>query len=398
MVIKCVDTFAGIGGFRLAAMLACESVGVNFVKSVEHDEDACKTYKANFGDDPIGDMRKIPPGEYPDHDLLLGGFPCQAFSRNGRIYNFSGKDNKKHKMLQDDDRSNLFCTLVEILKEKQPKMFVFENVKEIMTIENGDGTLFFDTLMSNLESVGYSVSPRLLDSSDFGLPQQRRRVYFAGIRADLGVKYKAIAGDIKFNAPGESDIAISDILEKDVDPKYLLMKLWRKRRMPGLKERTVDDVIRFLKEKGLKTKYAALLEKERARGCPDRIRRIRALRLAYESGEWAEPKFKTGKIEPAAILYGDTPSGLPRQQDKLYSIMGISPTIATFSTPCVAIPGGPSKWRILTPRECARLQGFPETFTLPVSNTLAYRQVGNAVSVPVAKSVIKSLIRSVLGL
>ena len=395
MLIRCVDTFAGIGGFRMAASLACKAMGAEFqcVKSVEHDRNACDTYKAHFGDDPVGDMRAIPPGDYPDHELLLGGPPCQAFSRNGRIYNFSGRENGK--TLDDDDRSNLFFNLFDILREKKPPFFVFENVKEIMTIRNKDGSLFSDTLLENLREHGYDVSPCLFDSSNFGLPQQRRRVYFVGRRADLGLEYMPPRGfnsELKFNSAGDAgDIAISDILG-EAGPKYLLKNLWKNRMMPGAKDKTLDDVACKLRRGGIKPKYLRLLEKESL--TKPRISRLRALELAYNSGEWEEPSGRTGRIEPVAILYGDTPSGLPRQQDKLYSIRGISPTIATFSTPCVAVHGGKEKWRMLTPRECARLQGFPDEFVLPEKDALAYKQIGNAVSVPVARAVIESLLRA----
>jgi DNA (cytosine-5)-methyltransferase 1 len=396
MLVRCVDTFAGIGGFRMAADLACRAIGAEFrcVKSVEHNREACDTYKANFGDDPFGDMRSIPPEDFPEHDLLLGGFPCQAFSRNGRIYNFSGHD--KAKTLDEDDRANLCFRLFDILREKKPPLFVFENVKEIMTIRNKDGSLFSATLLENFQEHGYDVSPCHLDSSDFGLPQQRRRVYFVGRRMDLKLDYappKGIGSEIKFTSAGDDgDTAISDILG-EAPSKYLLKNLWKNRMMPGDKSETLDNVACKLRRAGIKPRYLRLLEREIGMGfC--RIPRLKALALAYDSGEWEEPRGRTGKIEPVAILYGDTPSGLPRQQDKLYSILGISPTIATFSTPCVSVHGGMEAWRMLTPRECSRLQGFPDEFRLPERDTLAYKQVGNAISVPVATAVIESLLRA----
>jgi site-specific DNA-cytosine methylase len=136
-----------------------------------------------------------------------------------------------------------------------------------------------------------------------------------------------------------------------------------------------------------------LLEKEYG-DSDDPPPRLDVLRLAVDSGEWTAPKGKVGKIHPLGIIYGDTPSLLPRQQDKLYSNMGISPTIATFSTPCFESPQG---WRILTPRECMRLQGFPDSFLLHKDDTMAYKQAGNAVTVRAAAAVIGRLFDIVNG-
>lgn len=109
-------------------------------------------------------------------------------------------------------------------------------------------------------------------------------------------------------------------------------------------------------------------------------------------GKWAREqaiRTPTPEILPVAIVYGDTPSGLPRQQDKLYSTWGVSPTIATFSTPPFDVDG---RWRLLTPRECARLQGLPEDFKLPSNDTLAYHQVGNGIAVNVVKDVASNIL------
>lgn len=386
MHIRFVDTFAGIGGFHIGVKKACSELGLTCecVKSVEFDPNACETYEKNFGIDPQGDMNQTKDGGaklFPDHDILLGGFPCQPFSRNGKYYNKNDR-----KVAEDEDRALLCHRLFEILEAKQPKFFVFENVKEIATIENHDGSSVLETIIANLKSLGYLVEKEIMDSRDFGLPQQRKRMYFVGVRKDLDLYYK-------FPKPIPLTTSVEDILEKKVSDKYLLKNLWRNRKI-GQEEWSVLEGIGKIREIKGESKYADKLEQvwqQKTNGSwdPDAsVSRLEALEIAYNSGEWDIPKEKTRSIHPVAIIYGDTPSGLPRQQDKLYSTKGVSPTIATFSTPNFDIPSG---WRMLTPRECARLQGFPDDFVLPTRDSVAYKQVGNAVSTNTAAAVIKSL-------
>ncbi len=340
-MLKFIDTFAGVGGFRLGAEDAFRKAGIEHecVMSVEIDKHACTTYERNFGNNPSGNMTTIRPEAFPDHDLLLGGFPCQAFSRNGKFYNHNNRT------LGDDDRANLCFRLFEVLRAKQPKFFVFENVKELLTIKNKDGSSFLESILGNLDDCGYDVSYSLLNSRDFGLPQQRKRVYFVGCRKDLGMKglYQPPVG-------GPLTVAIRDILEPTVHERYLLKNLWRKRNNVRIGGTRLDALVK-----------------------------------AYESGEWPRPTSRVDEITPVAIIYGDTPSGAPRQQDKMYSSWGITPTIATFSTPAFDLETG---WRTLTPRECARAQGFPDSFVLPTATAAAYKQIGNAVSINVVSAVI----------
>jgi DNA (cytosine-5)-methyltransferase 1 len=348
-VMRFVDAFAGIGGFRICAEAAGNSdLSCECVASIEFDDACRETYARNFGHKPTHcDITKINPCELPDHDLLMGGFPCQPFSKNGKFYNHNDKT------LGDDDRKNLVMYLLAILAEKSPKAFVFENVKELATIRNTDGTGFLDTLLENLKSLGYAVQYKVLDAKDFGLPQQRKRIYIVGHKGNQdafiwpsGVQYKR---------------SVSDILESKVDEKYLIEPVWRKRMNLRLPSNKWDSMVAM-----------------------------------YESGRWPRPLAPTGEVTPLAILYGDTPSGGPRQQDKLYSVMGVSPTIATMelSVPCFDTPQG---WRKLTPRECARLQGFPDSFVLPSKDAVAYKQIGNSIAINVVKSVVSMVIKQMMA-
>ncbi len=343
MALRFLDTFAGVGGFHLGIKSVIPDAIC--VGAVEFDKTCQATYRQNFSITPMGDITTLDLASLPEHDLLTGGFPCQTFSRNGKFYN------KNNKTLGEDGRSNLFLYLVSILKIKQPKYFVFENVKEIATIKLPDGSLFIDTLLLELRGAGYTVRYDILCPTMFGVPQQRKRMFFVGTRADLPDVFRFPLGE----APS---VCISDVLDPTVPSKYLLSHLWRKRnniKLPGT--------------------------------------RLEQLEAAYKSGVWATPVAPTMKISPLAIIYGDTPSGLPRQQDKLYSVMGVCPTLATFSTPAVDAPGG---WRLLTPRECFRLQSFPETYIIPPKDAAGYKQSGNAVNVKVVSKVIESLITAML--
>lgn len=164
-----IDLFAGIGGFRMAL----QDCGGECVFSSEWDYAAKQTYFANYGEVPFGDITKIEPKEIPDFDILAGGFPCQPFSSIGKREGF------KHKT-----QGTLFFYIAEIIKEKQPKAFILENVPGLLTHENGKT---FNTIMDVLENdLEYKVYPKILNSADFKVPQERKRLYFVGFRKDLG--------------------------------------------------------------------------------------------------------------------------------------------------------------------------------------------------------------------
>lgn len=385
--VRLVDTFAGIGGFHLGVDMACEELGLTLecVKAVEYDKRAADTYRENFLMDALGDMTKIPAKDFPDHDILTGGFPCQPFSRNGRIYNFSRRDDGK--TLSEDDRSQLCFRLFDILKEKQPTCFIFENVKELLTIKNEDGSLFVDTVKANIDDCGYEVQIGIVDSCMFGLPQQRRRAYMMGWKkGTFPMKYTP-----EIPAGKMTEKCVRDILLEKVDDKYLLSSLWANRYV-GKEENDIPATVAGLRKKEIKTKYARDLEDFWLSVSRRDITRFEALTIAYRSGEWEKPEGKIPYIWPVAIIYGDTPSMLPRQQDKLYSPLGISPTIATFSTPSFEVSKDPASWRTLAPRECMRLQGFPDTFIIHKKDAVAYKQAGNAVSVNAVNAVAQELL------
>ncbi|PSW91268.1 DNA cytosine methyltransferase [Photobacterium angustum] len=189
MSFKFIDLFAGIGGIRLGF----ESQGGQCVFSSEWDSHAQKTYEANFGECPHGDITKISPKDIPEHDILLGGFPCQAFSIIGKMNGF------------DDTRGTLFFNIAEILKLKKPKAFMLENVKQLKTHDKGNT---FKVIIKTLEDLGYKVNHTVLNALDFGVPQKRERTFIVGF----------LDHNIDFNFPvGERSFNLESILEKDDD-------------------------------------------------------------------------------------------------------------------------------------------------------------------------------------
>ena len=193
-----IDLFCGIGGFRYACNRSFEKLGIEgeCVFSSDIDEYARESYNANFGEYPSGDITKINAKDIPDHDLLLGGFPCQPFSIIGLGKGFN------------DTRGTLFFDIARILKEKKPKAFVLENVKRLVG-HNGGTT--FATIMNVLKDLGYYVDYKVLNALDCGLPQKRERVVIVGSTKPFNMKWPEKIANGK---------TLKDILETDVPKKY----------------------------------------------------------------------------------------------------------------------------------------------------------------------------------
>lgn len=207
-----IDLFAGIGGIRLGF----ESVGGHCVFSSEFDEDACKTYEANFGEHPSGDITKIDAKDIPDFDILLGGFPCQAFSIIGKKEGFA-----------NETCGTLFFDIERILKEKKPAAFMLENVRNLTAHDNGKT---FRIIKEHLEKLGYYVYAKVLNALDYGVPQNRERIIIVGFLENV---------DFSFPDPiPESERTIlSDILENNVDKKYYVRDAIRESRLARLRDK-----------------------------------------------------------------------------------------------------------------------------------------------------------------
>ena len=206
-----IDLFAGIGGIRLGF----ESAGGHCVFSSEFDEKACQTYKANFGEYPSGDITKIEAKDIPDFDILLGGFPCQAFSIIGKKEGF-----------ENETCGTLFFEIERILKEKRPKAFMLENVRNLTAHDKGKT---FQVIRKHLEKLGYNVYAKVLNALDYGVPQKRERIIIVGFKDDVMFAFPE-------PVPVSMRKKLIDVLETDVDDKYYVKENIRQSRLMRLKD------------------------------------------------------------------------------------------------------------------------------------------------------------------
>lgn len=208
---KFIDLFAGIGGIRLGF----ERVGGECVFSSEIDTDARKTYTAYFSDTPAGDICKIQADEIPDFDILLAGFPCQAFSIIGKQEGFA-----------DETRGTLFFEIERILRAKQPSAFLLENVRNLVSHDSGN-TL--RTILKHLQDLGYSVHHRVLNALDFGVPQKRERIIIVGFKEEVPFSFPVPIAL-------EDRLTLNDILEEEILPKYFVREEIKESRLSRLKD------------------------------------------------------------------------------------------------------------------------------------------------------------------
>jgi DNA (cytosine-5)-methyltransferase 1 len=329
-LLRTIDLFAGIGGIRIGFEQAFgESIKTVFVS--EWDEHAQKTYRANFADDFTisGDITTINEKNVPPFDICLAGFPCQAFSLAGQRKGF--KDNYKGM-----SRGTLFFDVARICALHKPKVIFCENVKGL-TIHDSGRTYNF--IKGTLEKHGYVVHEKVLNSRDFGVPQNRERIYIVAFRKDID------SSGFEFPNPIDSSKRIRDIIEEQpVSAKYYLSEV-----------------------------YIETLRQHKAR------HEAKGHGFGYEIRGWDDVA--------GAIVCG----GMGRERNLLID------TRQKDLTPVTHIKGriNTEGIRKMTPREWARLQGYPESFKLPLSNVHLYKQLGNSVSVPVIKAIAEQ-IKSVL--
>ncbi len=207
-----IDLFAGIGGIRLGF----ESVGGTCVFSSEFDEDACKTYEANFGERPSGDITQIHAEDIPDFDILLGGFPCQAFSIIGKKEGFA-----------NETCGTLFFEIERILRAKRPAAFMLENVKNLVAHDKGNT---FKVIREHLEALGYAVHARVLNALDYGAPQKRERIIIVGFLKDIPFEFPKPVCESERRT-------LADILEENVDSKYYVKESIRASRLERLRDK-----------------------------------------------------------------------------------------------------------------------------------------------------------------
>lgn len=213
-----VDLFAGIGGMRIAF----ERAGGECVFSSEWDESCQTVYEANFGESPFGDITRLNAGHVPNHDILAGGFPCQAFSIIGSKLGFA------------DTRGTLFFDVERILRTKRPKAFLLENVKQLAT---HDGGKTFRIIMERLRNLGYFVHHKVLNGLDFGVPQKRERIILVGFDKSY---------PFEFPESGTETKTLMDILEPEdeIDKKHFLSDYFHAKIKRKLKEQNKEIVSR----------------------------------------------------------------------------------------------------------------------------------------------------------
>lgn len=300
MSFKFIDLFAGIGGIRIPF----DAMGGECVFSSEIDKFARQTYLANFGEEPSGDITQIEPSSIPAFDLLLAGFPCQPFSQAGLQKGF------------DDTRGTLFFYIAKIIKYHQPKVVFLENVKRLKTHDKGKT---YRVMQETLEALGYTVYSQILAAKDFGVPQNRERIYIIALKN---------GGQFEFPKPMFKPTKVGDILEQQVSEKYTISdRLWQ-----GHQRRKQAH-----KDKG----------------------------NGFGFGMVDAESTHTNTI--SARYYKDGSEILVNQ----------------------GVNQNPRK---ITPREAARLQGFPDSYKIVVSDVQAYKQFGNSVCVPVVAAISKKII------
>lgn len=326
MTYKSVDLFAGIGGIRKGFDNAfADNIKTVFVS--EWDEKAQTTYKANFKDDfdIAGDITQIKELEIPKFDICLAGFPCQAFSLAGKRKGF------------DDDykgmcRGTLFQDVVRICEHHKPKVIFCENVKGLLSHDRGRT---FKIIKKAFEQIGYTVYDKILNSKDFGVPQNRERIYIVAFRNDID------SSMFTFPTGNNPDTVIKDIIEEEtVSVKYYLSTVYL-----------------------------------------DTLKRHKARHAAKGNGFGYEIRSLDSKA--GAIVCG----GMGRERNLI-----VDDRLTDF-TPVTHIKGKVNRQGIrkMTPREWARLQGFSDDFKFEVADTHLYKQFGNTVTINVIEAIAEQI-------
>lgn len=322
-----IDLFAGIGGFRLGM----EANGFDCVYSSDNNRHAVQMYEANFGENAYSDITKIKPAILKDFDVMCGGFPCQPFSAAGLKQGFS------------DTRGTLFFDMLRILKEKKPEVVFLENVKNLTTHDKGKT---FTVIVKNLEKLGYTVSTKVLNAKDFGVPQNRERIIIVGSLSGKKFDFD------KLNKTKPKKIA--DILDNKTDEDF----------------------------KWLDKKDYTLLSTDEQKLQPSGL---------IFAGYLNKNQRVTGVRPDTQNL-----SRVHKQPNRIYSDQGVHPTLSAQETAgryyiLTSKKDGSKGVRKLTVDEAYRLFGFPKTFKKVGALTQQYARIGNSICVPMVSAVAKEI-------
>lgn len=417
-MIRFVDLFAGTGGIRLGLEQACANLNIETqcVFSCEIDKKASHTYELNFGENPLGDITK--KQDFPDFDFLLAGFPCQAFSYAGKQRGFA------------DTRGTLFFDIERILKQKRPKYIFLENVRGLTTHDKGRT---FTTIKQSLESLGYSIAHLLLNASNFGVPQNRVRIYIVGILdSNIDISLHSQLGAIDthqyknnqrhkqlnlFEAQKKSVTIVRDILETDVSPQYYCSEDFtnRLRKVIGndLSKLNGYRLIDYRNGKAIHSwelgikgdctsneiEFMNLLIANRRKkifGTHQDGKSLTKEQILtfYTKGDFdkvTNSLLSKGYLSCKDERYNPVAGNMSFEVFKFLDPDSISITLTASDSNRLGIVQD-NIARRLTPRECARLQGYPDSYKLPNDDKAIYKQMGNAVSVPVVQAVIEDFL------
>lgn len=357
--MKFLELCAGIGGFRQALEnLGCECVGYS-----EIDKHAIKLYSAWYNDEcNFGDITKIEAEKLPDFELLVGGFPCQAFSVAGKRGGFN------------DTRGTIFFDFARIMKAKKPKFAIFENVKGLL---NHDGGKTYETMLRTLDELGYNAQWGILNTKFHGLPQNRERVYIvANLRERSSTKILFERGNGSADKVERTENGIiGQFYNRKGKTHQDLGVISSEGHSPALLATTHKNprIVKIGEIDGLNTQYSRVYDSEG----------VSATLNAQGGGLGA----KTGLYKIGTI-------GNDSLSNRIYSDKGVSATLCAGNNGGGKRMGGVynigDKVRRLTPKECFRLQGFKDEmvelgYKLGISDTQLYKMAGNAVSVPVVE-------------
>lgn len=320
---KFIDLFAGLGGFRIAF----ENSGCECVFSSEIDKYVRETYKDNFGEYPSGDITMIDAKDIPDFDILCAGFPCQPFSIGGLRLGF------------EDTRGTLFFQVARILKEKQPSCFILENVKGLVSHDNGNTLKTIEIILGEL---GYEFRYKVLNAKNYGVPQNRERWYCVGFRRDLAIRFGDSDNSNSFDFPKERPLKIyvEDVVEKHIKGYECTQK-------------AIDNINinlpRFI-NKNTRNLDRYIIANE-----------IRPSRCSFKND---------GTVPCFTAKMGTGGNNIP-----------------------VVVELG----RKLTEKECLRLMGFPSSYIIRENYHQSYKQIGNSVVVSIVEELAINIIKALEG-
>ena len=378
-LFKFIDLCSGIGGFHTAL----KDLGGECVLAAEIDTYAIETYKKNYDIDSNNNLRDLTKKEMPEYDILCAGFPCQTFSKAGSQQGF------------EEIRGTIFFDIVRILTETKPKFILLENVRNLASHNNGNT---WNTIRKTLTEIGYLVpeNPFIVSPLNFGIPQSRERVFIPCIRKDIAKVEK-----IELEVPIKQDTTIFSILDPKVEDKYTIsnyekyvIKVWEEFKQGittktlgfpvwydsfKLDKESIKDLPQWKQDFIIKNIELYETNKSFISSWEKKFNNLQDLQPTHRKFEWQMGTEYTS-IYQGVIQF--RPSGIRVKKPDFFPAL-----VAMVHIPIIG-----KYLRRLTPRECARLQSFPDTFQLSTNEKQAYKQLGNSLNVKVAKYVFENTI------